>query len=346
MRWAGYILLVGSVGLGCSLPVGGVEAEPDLNFCEDYCTVFEALCIEANTQGYLVDCMTDCDLFEQGAPLEEERTEETTDEPAEETTEEEAIVEWPTDGNTIACRMHYLSLALSDDPDLADSDTLCPQAALVDNTVCVDPPVPDVPDVPDVPVVPEPIDVNEPPAFLSCANVTFTGCCTTDNTIYWCEDDALYMVVCGQGGGTCGWNDDQSWYDCRGEGKTEPTESHPYLCATESCDDACKDKDCGFHCGQPCGACGDGLYCTADNTCETCTCGEKKCGVNQCGQPCGQCDTGTICVNHTCIISSGLCMNETDIALYESDLFADVTKTCTAQCLLDADPKACGSLCY
>ena len=39
-------------------------------------------------------------------------------------------------------------------------------------------------------------------------------------------------------------------------------------------------------------------------------------------------------------------MNEDDIALYESPLYAEATKTCTGECLMDADPKTCGSLCY
>jgi len=335
------LLVIGVLLGGCNVPQG-FEGFAPIDYCAEYCTAYEALCVDDLAQDYEKDCTPDCLAMAQGLAIEPEGAESDTTEADASTTPEEGDVstptevpvEWPTEGNTIACRMHVLTLLENSDPK--EPEVHCPQADLMGSTLCVDPTEPE----PEPDTTPGP-----PPEFLSCENVTFQGCCTPNNEVFWCEKDTLFTVTCGVGGGSCGWNDDQNWYDCRSTGLAEPAGDHPYLCSTESCDNPCQEQACGTHCGQDCGDCDDGLFCSTGNACETCSCTDKKCGVNECGQPCGQCLATDVCVDNQCLPAHGACMNEADVAVYESPLFLDAHKDCTAQCIATEDPTTCGTQC-
>ncbi len=339
-RWP-QLLMVGVLLGGCDVPMGFELPEPTI-YCPEYCENYETACTEY-AQTYEADCTTDCLAMPQGEAIESEDTGSNASETdatasADASTPNDAPTEWPTAGNSIACRMHILTLIQNGDPQ--GPEALCPEANLAGSTLCVDPEEPEPEPEPETDTSTGPA-----PTFLSCDNVTFEGCCTPDNEVFWCENDTLFTLTCGMGGGSCGWNNEENWYGCRGTGLAEPAGDHPYLCSTESCDNPCQDQACGTHCGQDCGNCGDGLYCTTQNTCEVCSCTDKKCGVNECGQPCGQCTTTDVCIDNQCLPAHGACMNESDIAVYESPVFLDANKTCTAQCMTADDPGTCGTEC-
>jgi hypothetical protein len=110
------------------------------------------------------------------------------------------------------------------------------------------------------------------PVVDPCQGLTFEGCCTADGTVRWCEGGQVRESDCAADGRACGWLDAANGYYCAAEEFAGPA-SAPYLCAGESCPNACSGRECGYDCGQSCGTCGTGETCNPSGQCEPDRCG-------------------------------------------------------------------------
>lgn len=137
---------------------------------------------------------------------------------------------------------------------------------------------------------------------VPCGDVPEEGCCTADGTLRFCEAGGLMTLECAAGGTLCGWDGPNAFYDCAAPSASpEPTGAVPYLCAGETCANACADRECGFDCGESCGTCGEGKRCSDAGTCEDCTCDGKSCGDDGCGKACGTCGSAELCEDNVCV---------------------------------------------
>ena len=107
------------------------------------------------------------------------------------------------------------------------------------------------------------------PGEQACGNLSYEGCCTSNGLLQYCEDGKLKQLACAEGAtaSKCGWNGDQSFYDCGAAELPSSSPSQPYLCEGFDCPNACKNRECGFECGKDCGSCGPYETCSAGGTC-------------------------------------------------------------------------------
>lgn len=97
-----------------------------------------------------------------------------------------------------------------------------------------------------------------------CDGITYQGCCD-GQTLKWCEQGQLKTGSCTDKP-QCGWDADQSYYNCGTSGNEDPTGENPISCDAEpvvpECIPECGDFDCGSDgCGGSCGTCPDTHYC-------------------------------------------------------------------------------------
>lgn len=98
------------------------------------------------------------------------------------------------------------------------------------------------------------------PAADECMGLTFEGCCD-DTTSIWCEGGELKQAQCGGGG--CGWNAGQAYYDCDQSG-ADPSGGFPRACGEVLCEPDCGGAECGDNgCGGVCGVCPLGDVCNS-----------------------------------------------------------------------------------
>jgi len=105
------------------------------------------------------------------------------------------------------------------------------------------------------------------PAADACEGYTYEGCCDGDVLTY-CENNEIKTGNCDPG--TCGWASG-GWYDCKTDGGSDPSNTHPRSCEelTNPCVPQCADKTCGDNgCGGTCGTCTEEQVCNDTGQCE------------------------------------------------------------------------------
>jgi len=142
------------------------------------------------------------------------------------------------------------------------------------------------------------------PSANTCGNVSDIGCCDELGRVLYCMNGALYCINCTQSNPSCGWNTQNSWYDCGTNGSADPSGKNPKACGG-ACVPACTGKVCGSDgCGGTCGTCPAGQVCNASGQCACVpNCTGKVCGDNGCGGSCGTCGAGQLCN------AAGQCVN-------------------------------------
>ena len=168
-----------------------------------------------------------------------------------------------------------------------------------------------------------------------CGGVTYEGCCD-GQTLKYCENNQLKTVNCGQQP-QCGWNAQNSFYDCGTAGGSDPSGKNPKACPG-ACTPSCAGKQCGGDgCGGSCGTCAAGQTCDASGKCIAgCTpnCTGKKCGSDGCGGSCGTCPSGQSCnASGQCVQAQDPCSGVT----YEGCCQSQTLKWCEGGALQTLD---------
>ena len=176
-----------------------------------------------------------------------------------------------------------------------------------------------------------------------CGGITYEGCCK-DSTIHYCESGELKSAECQSG--TCGWNPNQSFYDCGQSGEEDPSGEHPIDCPDE-CEPDCEGKACGDDgCEGSCGSCDEGLFCHAF------ACQEGECGEFTWEGCCEDnilyyCQEGLI-LEIDCDTQDGPCGWEVDNGYYNCNTTGEADPTggfpmdCPVACEPDCEGKECG----
>ena len=203
------------------------------------------------------------------------------------------------------------------------------------------------------------------------------GCCATElDAVFWFEGGAVAGEIGGCGGNPCGWDPENNWYSCGGEGFTgaDPSGTYPLecglpnpvpedcvevevgscvgMCGGQSADGSCYcDEMCagyGDCCADYCDACGD-VY---PENCGPCTpdCAGKICGADGCGGFCGTCPEGLGCsADGTECLEVGSCADvcgtgPADESCFCDDLCNEYGDCCPDYCDECADmyPEFCG----
>ncbi len=165
----------------------------------------------------------------------------------------------------------------------------------------------------------------ETPSATGCDYAkSFEGCCDDFGRLIWCDSGKTFCLDC-SGNPKCGWNAENSYYDCGTSGGMDPNGTFPKSCTDAICVPSCSGKACGPDgCGGFCGDCpsnqkctvdgqcicqytqcnkccdGPGQICNINNQCCSPSCAGKQCGGDGCGALCGVCLGGADCVNGTC----------------------------------------------
>jgi agmatine/peptidylarginine deiminase len=137
-----------------------------------------------------------------------------------------------------------------------------------------------------------------------CGEINNVGCCD-GQTLKYCENNALKVFNCSSMP-SCGWQAQNSFYDCGTAGAADPSGKNPKACPTQCVPD-CTGKACGDDgCGGSCGTCPAGQSCQA-GVCAACTadCAGKACGDDGCGGSCGTCPAGQTCQAGACVPGGG-----------------------------------------
>ncbi len=135
-----------------------------------------------------------------------------------------------------------------------------------------------------------------------CDGISYTGCCD-GNTLTYCDQGDLVTQSCQ----SCGWDGQNSWYDC-GQSGADPSGEYPLSCddVTNPCSPSCGGKECGPDgCGGQCGSCVGGELCDDAGQCVTPVCEPncqgKQCGGDGCGGTCGVCGDDQSCASGVCV---------------------------------------------
>ena len=120
------------------------------------------------------------------------------------------------------------------------------------------------------------------PSSGTCGDIDFTGECQGDVSV-WCEDGELAAYDCAADGMTCGWSEENQYYDCVPHPAcTDDCTAGEKRCADETTQEVCAEAFEGDRClDWKRLACSDGTECRAD-ACRTpcgqeCTPGETVC---------------------------------------------------------------------
>jgi len=115
-----------------------------------------------------------------------------------------------------------------------------------------------------------------------CGTITFQGCCNGDS-LQFCENDKLTEYACEPG--QCGWNAEgnngEGWYDCKTDGKADPSGKFPHQCDGSGSTDGVDGNSTGT---DECA----GKVCSADGKCGSCPTGQD-CVDGQCKEPTPTC---------------------------------------------------------
>ena len=132
-----------------------------------------------------------------------------------------------------------------------------------------------------------------------CNGVTWEGCCDGE-VVRYCEEGEIKSKDCGDDP-SCGWSQDEGYYDCGTDGAPDPEGISPMDCG-EVCTGTCEGKVCGDDgCGGDCGVCPEGETCTPAGQCCTPDCESKVCGDDGCGGDCGACPPEEKCTDGECV---------------------------------------------
>ncbi len=100
-----------------------------------------------------------------------------------------------------------------------------------------------------------------------CFGIDYNGCCTTDNLLYYCDDQSgecplgatcLVIIDCEvTNGGVCSWGADVGFFQCLAGGTTPiPNPEGSLYCDSYECIPDCSGKECGDDgCFGSCGTC-------------------------------------------------------------------------------------------
>jgi len=188
------------------------------------------------------------------------------------------------------------------------------------------------------------------------------ACCDSTGRVWFCLLDAAYCLDCAAVNPHCGWNGENSDYDCGTDGGIDPAGLLPKWCG-EPCVPECDGKQCGDDgCGGSCGLCDDGFGCV-EGMCvglEEMECkGSQTPSADDCGSlpPSGGCcdSDGRLwaCVNDVayCLNCIGLnpqCGWNANFSYYDcgtdggTDPAGIMPKWCGDGCFPDCQGKQCG----
>jgi len=133
-----------------------------------------------------------------------------------------------------------------------------------------------------------------------CGELTWEGCCK-DNILHYCQQGQALEMDCNNEDGPCGWEAENTYYNCSTSGEPDPSGEFPMACPG-GCEPDCADKACGPDgCEGTCGDCPTKqMVCLPDGTCCAPDCLGKACGDDACGGTCGDCPDGATCIDGQC----------------------------------------------
>jgi len=177
-----------------------------------------------------------------------------------------------------------------------------------------------------------------------CEGILWEGCCDGD-TLKYCQEGALVTEDC-SGKLSCGWEAENSYYNCETGGKGDPSGEFPISC-DDYCQPQCVDKKCGDDgCGSTCGKC------AADELCWNGECALDECGdmtYEGCcdGHYLKWCEAGQI--DEKDCQGKGPCGWSESAGYYNcgtdggEDPAGTFPKWCPGACIPDCDGRECGN---
>jgi agmatine/peptidylarginine deiminase len=160
-------------------------------------------------------------------------------------------------------------------------------------------------------------------AVDQCFGITYTGCCTGETSLVYCDGGNLAGGDDSCEGDPCGWDTENGWYDCGFEG-ADPSGGDPRSCEDvmeqAECEPVCDGKACGDDgCGGSCGDCAQNEQCDLEGACvAVCTdeCADGETGCNgESAWSCAISEQGCLapvsqdCAEHEKVCMSGICVD-------------------------------------